>query len=109
MPKLKPGTIIPTPEEDAAINAGIAADPDTHELTDEDFKRMKPMVRGRGRPAGSGTKEQITVRFDADVIEAFKAGGEGWQTRMNDALKQWLGEHANDDHYPVESPTKNRA
>ena len=29
MPKPKPGTIIPTPEENAAINAGIAADPDT--------------------------------------------------------------------------------
>ncbi len=31
-----------TPEEEARINAGIAADPDAHELTDEDFARMKP-------------------------------------------------------------------
>jgi hypothetical protein len=37
MPELKPGTILPTPEEDAAINAGAAADPDSAEWTDADF------------------------------------------------------------------------
>lgn len=35
-----------------------------------------------------------TVRFDADVLTAFKATGSGWQTRMNEALKEWLREHA---------------
>ena len=44
----------------------------------------------RGRPAGSGTKISTTIRFDAEVLEAFKATGAGWQTRMNDALKEWL-------------------
>ena len=48
MPKLKVGTIIPTPEEDALINAGIALDPDTYELSSEEFRQLKPM---RGRPA----------------------------------------------------------
>ena len=36
--------IRPTPEEDAAINAGIAADPDNPEATAEDFARMSPMT-----------------------------------------------------------------
>ena len=40
--------MLPTPEENAAINAGIAADPDTHELTDTEFAQLKPM---RGRPS----------------------------------------------------------
>lgn len=31
---------------------------------------------------------------DAEVIAAFKATGEGWQTRMNDALKDWLQTHS---------------
>ncbi len=92
--KSKSGRMItvPTPEEDAAINAGIAADPDTFELNDEQFLQLKPS-RSRGRPLGSGTKEQLTVRFDSEVIDAFRSAGAGWQTRMNDALKDWLKTH----------------
>ena len=41
------GFIIPSPEEDAAIKAGIAADPDTVELTDAEFAQLRPL---RGRP-----------------------------------------------------------
>ena len=48
----------------------------------------------RGRPAGSATKEQVAIRFDHDVLEAFRAAGPGWQTRMNDALKDWLRAHS---------------
>lgn len=46
----------------------------------------------RGRPVGS-TKVSTTIRFDSDVLEAFKKGGKGWQSRMNRALRQWLDEH----------------
>jgi uncharacterized protein (DUF4415 family) len=84
--------ILPTAEEDKAINAGISADPDTRELTIEEFKQLRPM-RGRGRPVGSGTKVQLTVRFDVEVIEAFKGQGSGWQTKMNDVLKEWVAAH----------------
>ncbi|NYT77922.1 BrnA antitoxin family protein [Alcaligenaceae bacterium] len=34
-----------------------------------------------------------SLRYDADIIDAFKAGGEGWQTRMNSALRDWLRLH----------------
>lgn len=50
--------------------------------------------RRAGRPAGSGNKEQVAIRFDKDVLEAFRSTGRGWQTRMNEALKEWLKEHA---------------
>ena len=50
--------VLPTPAEDARIRAGIAADPDTYEVSDEEFKLM----RRPGRPLGSGTKTQITLR-----------------------------------------------
>lgn len=51
---------------------------------------QQEMVRRRGRPAGSGGKVSTTIRFDAEILDAFKASGDGWQTRMNDALKEWL-------------------
>ena len=50
--------------------------------------------RKRGRPAGSGTKEQVAIRLDHDILEAFRAGGPGWQTRMNDALRELVKTHA---------------
>lgn len=46
----------------------------------------------RGRPAGS-EKESTTIRFDRDVLAAFRASGPGWQTRMNAALRDWLETH----------------
>jgi len=83
---------LPTPEENEAINRGIAADPDTFEVSDEDFKKMKR--RGmRGRPRLETPKVLLSVRYDADIVEAFKASGDGWQTRMNDALRDWLKDH----------------
>lgn len=48
----------------------------------------------RGRPAGSGNKEQVAIRFDNDVLAAFRAAGPGWQTRMNAALRDWLKNHS---------------
>jgi uncharacterized protein (DUF4415 family) len=84
---------MPTPEEDAAIDAGIAADPDTYELSKTEFKQLKP-VGQRGRPVGSGTKEQITLRIDKEVLDAFRESGEGWQTKINQALKKYLTEHS---------------
>ncbi len=93
MPKLKAGTILPTPAEDAAITAAAKADPDAVPFTDAEWKRAKPTAR-RGRPLGSGTKAQVTLRLDMEVLETFRASGAGWQTRINDALKNWVKTHA---------------
>ena len=50
-------------------------------------------TRGKNR---NPTKEQVAIRFDANVLAAFRAGGPGWQTRMNNALKEWL-----DKQHPI--------
>ncbi|SAK53658.1 hypothetical protein AWB81_01153 [Caballeronia arationis] len=78
-----------SPEEEAEIQRGIDADPDTFVPSDEQFAKMRPL----GRPRLESPKVQLTVRYDADIVEAFKATGEGWQTRMNDALREWLKTH----------------
>jgi len=93
MPKLKRDIIWPTDEEEAEINAGIAADPDTYELTDEEFKRLRPM----GRPKAEITKERITIRLSPEVVETFRATGKGWQSRMDKALKDYVREHSQSD------------
>ena len=88
--KRQPRLIRNTPEEEAAIKSGIDADPDTFEPTDEQFAQMK---RRGGRPKLAHPKVAVTVRYDAEIIERFKESGEGWQTRMNDALRDWLKTH----------------
>jgi uncharacterized protein (DUF4415 family) len=35
-----------------------------------------------------------TIRFDADVLAALKASGKGWQTRVNEAVREWLKSHS---------------
>jgi uncharacterized protein (DUF4415 family) len=50
-------------------------------------------ARRRGRPAGSKqevTKEAVKLRLDADVMAALRASGDGWQTRINEALRASL-------------------
>ena len=71
---------------------------DAPELTDEFFQRADEYVGDklvrRGRPRTDSPKVALTVRYDAEVVEAFKATGKGWQTRMNAALKDWLKTHS---------------
>ena len=53
-------------------------------------------ARRRGRPVGStkrSPKVATTIRFDADLLATFKASGAGWQTRVNEALREWLNAH----------------
>ena len=80
------GLVIPSAKEDAAINAGIAADPDTVELTQRDLARMQPLRRP-GRPRAENPKVPVTMRVDADVLDAIRSSGTGWQTRVNQVLR----------------------
>ncbi len=50
---------------------------------------IQVLRRTRG-PNKNPTKEQVAIRFDRDVLSAFRSSGPGWQTRMNTALKEWL-------------------
>ena len=48
----------------------------------------------RGRPKAAVTKERITIRLSPDVVQTFRATGNGWQTRMDEALREWVKSHS---------------
>jgi len=77
----------PSTKEDRLITAAALSDPNNQPLTDAEWNRVKPLIK-RGRPLGSGTKAQITLRLDIDVIDALRASGAGWQTRVNEILRR---------------------
>lgn len=75
------------------------------DLTDAELARFRPAsevlppallatLRTPGRPKAEVTKERITIRLSPDVLAAFRAGGAGWQTRMDAALREWIGKRS---------------
>ncbi len=68
-------------------------DEDDRPATEEELRAgLEQARKARGRPAGT-TKESTTIRIDHDVLDAFRSGGPGWQSRMNAALRDWLKTH----------------
>lgn len=85
---------MPTPEEEAAILVAAQADPDAQPLTDEQLEAMVPLRAVRGRPKSSSKKRLVSVRYSPEVIEFFKATGEGWQARMDGVLREYVARHS---------------
>ncbi|BBD00325.1 MULTISPECIES: BrnA antitoxin family protein [Sphingobium] len=86
--------------DQAYTQADADAVADNPEWTKEDFARAVPFneafpdlaatIRRRGAQK-TPTKVSTTVRLDQDVLAKLKAGGPGWQTRLNDVLRRALG------------------
>lgn len=92
MEKLKSTHIAVTDEEDRTITAAALSDPDAIPLTEAEWQMAKPLVR-LGRPKAKETKQLVTIRLSRDVVNQFRATGNGWQTRMDFALRQFITEH----------------
>lgn len=89
--------IIPTRKEGKAITAAAKSDPDAQPLTRKQLNEMIPMrdvparLRElRGRPLSENKKLLVSVRFSPEVISFFKSAGEGWQSRMDGVLREYV-------------------
>lgn len=83
---------------------------DSPELTTKDFAKMRPakemlheifpreiadgLLKNKGgRPPVAEPKQAVNIRLSPSILDAFKSTGKGWQTRINNALLEWLKEH----------------
>lgn len=83
--------------------ADMDAVSDSPELTAQDiaaarpfaevFPEMAAKMRSTRGPQKTPTKVSTTIRLSPEVIAHFKAGGAGWQARIDAALKEWVATH----------------
>lgn len=92
-PLRKPQVAIPSAEEDSAITAAARADADARPLTPKQLKAMVPMRSLRGRPKSENKKLLVSIRYSPEVVAFFKGTGEGWQSRMDSVLRQYVARH----------------
>lgn len=73
-----------TPEEDAALTKAALEDPDMVLITE--LSKRRP-----GRPVADITKTPVSIRLSPDVLDYFRSGGPGWQSRIDEALREAAG------------------
>jgi len=71
-------------------------DPDDAPELTEDWFRSADLYHGeklirRGRPPAANPKKAVSLRIDAEVLERLRAGGPGWQGRINEILRKAVG------------------
>lgn len=85
---------MPTAAEDKEITAAAKADPDAQPLTSKQLKSMVPMRAVRGRPRSVSPKQLVSIRYSPEVLKYFRETGEGWQSRIDRVLKEYVTRHS---------------
>lgn len=91
---MRPAVATPTAAEDKAITAAAKNDPDAQPLTPRQLRAMVPIRALRGRPKSENKKLLVSVRYSPEVVAYFKSTGEGWQSRMDGVLRQYVARHS---------------
>ena len=89
-----PTVRMPSVQEDKAITAAARSDPDAQPLTPTQLKAMVTLKSLRGRPKSANKKQLVSVRYSPEVLAYFKSTGEGWQSRMDSVLRQYVASHS---------------
>lgn len=90
----RPAIAMPTSKEDEAITAAAKSDLDARPLTPKQLKSMVPLRALRGRPKSGIAKQLVSVRYSPEVLAYFKSTGEGWQSRMDGVLREYVTRHS---------------
>lgn len=93
-PKPKRELLMPSVEENAKIVAAAKADPDARPLTKKQLQAMVPLKAVRGRPPAETKKTLVSVRYSPEVLAYFRGTGEGWQSRMDGVLQEYVRKQA---------------
>lgn len=80
-------------DEPVAPDADALYDPNDAEAVDAFWDAATVRRRGERGPQKAATKERVSLRLSPEVVDYFKAGGSGWQTRLDQALKEYVQEH----------------
>jgi uncharacterized protein (DUF4415 family) len=83
--------VMPTSEENRKIVAAAKRDPDAKPLTAAQLKAMVPLKSIRGRPKSENKKLLVSVRYSPEVLAYFKSTGDGWQSRIDGVLREYVG------------------
>ena len=90
----RPSVVMPTLQQERAITAAAKADPDAQPLTPKQLAAMVPLRSLRGRPKLANPKQLVSVRYSPEVLAYFKSTGEGWQSRMDGVLREYVKRHS---------------
>jgi uncharacterized protein (DUF4415 family) len=82
--------VMPTVEENRKIVAAAKQDSDAKPLASAQLKAMVPLKSVRGRPKSENKKLLVSVRYSPEVLAYFKGTGEGWQSRMDGVLREYV-------------------
>lgn len=86
----RPAIAMPTAAKDRTITSAVKADPDALPLTGKQLTAMVPLRTLRGRPKSESPKLLVSVRYGQEVLAYFKSTGEGWQSRMDRVLREYV-------------------
>jgi uncharacterized protein (DUF4415 family) len=86
--------LMPSVTESAKIVAAAKADPDAQPLTKKQLQAMVPLKSIRGRPPLESKKLLVSVRYSPEVLAYFRSTGEGWQSRMDGVLREYVTKQA---------------
>lgn len=90
----RPAVVMPTLDEDKAINAAARSDQDAQPLAPSQLRAMVPLRSVLGRPKSENRKLLVSVRYSPEVVAYFKSTGQGWQSRMDGVLRDYVERHS---------------